>query len=377
MSARERLTTGKKLVVKLGSSLVADFSKGSNGINVSLINSICKQLQAIHNQGTAVVVISSGAIASGMSKLHIDKIDRYNLVDLQTYAAIGQSALMNSYDSALTQLKIHCAQVLITHADLDDRQRYLNARATFMKLLELRVIPIVNENDTVSNDEIKFGDNDTLAALISNLISADVMIILTDQEGLLTASPQVNPSAQLIRQADVHDEKIDSYADIGTKIGRGGMKTKISAARSAARSATQTVIANGMTTNILLDILNGKDVGTYLTNSNQPQTARKNWIVNKLKATGTISLDEGAVDAIANKNRSLLFIGTTNCQGNFRRGEVVNCVNQAGKVIAKGISNYNTEETNKLLKQPSCKIASIIGYEKEHELIHRDNLVIL
>ena len=374
MSPRHKITEAKRIVIKIGTSLVSELLHSDKKIKI--IKSICQQVSQLNKNAIDVLVVSSGAVASGMKVMNLQTRPQ-SIVDIQALAAIGQVGLINVYQKYFIEAHINCAQVLITHADLENRQRYLNARATLIKLLDFNTIPIINENDTVTIDEIRFGDNDTLAALVSNLVTADLMLLLTDQAGLLDAPPSENDSANLVQNEDVSDPRLMSYAGIGSELGRGGMKTKISAAKLAARSATQTVIANGATPNVILDIVAGKNIGTLLFNSNHPLTSRKNWILGKLKALGKVILDVGAVNALIKNNKSLLSVGVIECYGTFNRGDVVIICDNCKNEIGRGIINYNNVEVKKILGKPSEELATILGYKGEEELIHRDNLVIL
>ncbi|MDI9347450.1 MAG: glutamate 5-kinase [Methylacidiphilales bacterium] len=369
---RNHFAIAKRIVIKVGSNLV---SAQGTGIDSELIEQWTSDIASLRAAGKDIVLVSSGAVSVGMARMKLSKRPT-KVLELQALAAIGQSGLMNIYDHVFAKVGLTCAQILLTHADLDDRARYLNARSTFETLLAMQVIPIVNENDTVTIDEIRFGDNDTLSALICNLIGAEVLILLSDQEGLYKENPKLNPNAELIQHAPVNDTLLLSYAGKEGALGRGGMKSKVLAARLASRSATQTVIAHGKRREIIKQIISGAPIGTVLYNSELADTARKHWIRAQLKANGTVILDGGAVSAITELKKSLLPVGVVNCTGNFQRGEVVLCVNIDGAVIARGISNYSIEETIKILQKPSNQIASILGYEGDSELIHRDNLVL-
>ena len=371
---REQITTAKRIVVKVGSSLV---SQAGSGVDSSLIEQWVGDIAHVRKQGRSVILVSSGAVACGLARLaHTQRPT--NMVSLQAVAAIGQSALMQAYDRAFSAHNTHCAQVLLTHADLSDRSRYLNARSTVERLLEYGVVPVVNENDTVTIDEFRFGDNDTLAALMANLISADLMVLLSDQEGLLASPPTpdapVNPEP--IDQIAVRDPSLPSIAGEGGPLGTGGMKSKIRAARLAARSATQTIIANGNRPHVLSSILLGKTVGTLLFNQDNPALARKHWIRAQLKVSGTLTIDQGAVKALCHNSKSLLPVGVIDCSGQFNRGDVVLCQDAEHKPIARGMCNYSYREVRRLMGKPSCQIADIIGYDLGPELIHRDNLVL-
>lgn len=364
----------KRLVVKIGSSLLTN---DGNGLDHAAITEWVKQIAHLRTQGKEVVLVSSGAIAEGMQRLGWKK--RPSAIhDLQAAAAVGQMGLAQVYESCFRQHELHTAQVLLTHDDMSDRKRYLNARSTLKTLLGLGVIPIINENDTVATDEIRFGDNDSLGALVTNLIEADCLIILTDQPGLFTADPRKDPNAILISEATAGDVRLEGIAGgAGTNIGRGGMYTKVIAAKRAARSGADTCILSGREENVLMRLANGEQIGTTLLAGASSLAARKQWLADHLQVRGTLTLDKGASAALTQDGKSLLPIGVISTTGNFDRGEVVTCLNAEGHEIARGLVNYNVEETNRILKQPSSNIEKILGYIDEPELIHRDNLVLL
>ena len=373
---RQQLSQTKRWVIKVGSSLV---TKNGRGLNLDAIGNLASQLATLVDIGKEVILVSSGAIAEGMNRLAWDKRP-HAVYELQAAAAVGQMGLIQAYESCLQKHSLHSAQVLLTHEDLQDRKRYLNARTTLRKLLSLKVIPVVNENDTVSTDEIKFGDNDTLAALVSNLVEADTLIILTDQEGVYEKPPNEdnNLNNSLIHELSANDTLLDNVAGPSSgELGRGGMVTKISAARLAARAGATTVIASGKISNVLLNIAHGKQHGSLLFPENEPLVARKQWIANQLYTQGQLTLDDGACRVICKDGKSLLPIGVQNVKGRFDRGEVVSCVNNAGKEIARGLVNYNANEAKQLIGKASKEIEAILGYVEEPELIHRDNLVVL
>jgi glutamate 5-kinase len=297
---------------------------------------------------------------------------------LQAAAAVGQMGLIQAYESCFRDYELQTAQLLLTHEDLSNRKRYLNARSTLTTLLSMNVVPIINENDSIATEEIRFGDNDTLAALVTNLIEADVLVILTDQAGLFTADPRIDAQAKLLNEAMVEDPTIELMAsNVGSIIGRGGMLTKIIAAKRAARSGAHTIIASGHEANVLVRLVQGEAIGTQLMTKTLKVAARKQWLENHLQTHGKITLDEGAVKALTVEGKSLLPIGVTNTTGNFERGEVVNCIDLEGREIARGLVNYSAMETQKILRCPSSEIESILGYVDELELIHRNNLVLL
>ncbi len=368
------LTKCKRIVVKVGSSLVTN--QGA-GLDLSALGNWARQIAALNANGHEVVLVSSGAIAEGMQRLGWKKRPT-SIHELQAAAAVGQMGLVQAYESCFRKHDLHAAQVLLTHADLADRERYLNARTTLTTLLALRVIPIINENDTVVTDEIKFGDNDTLGALVTNLIEADVLIILTDQIGLYTADPRKDPSATLVREALAGDAKLESMAGgAGSSIGRGGMITKILAAKRAARSGAHTVIASGHERDVLLRLLKGESIGTLLTAPALTLAARKQWLADHLQVTGKLVLDAGAIKALRSEGKSLLPIGVKSVLGEFERGALVACVGEDGNEIARGLTNYNAEEARLIATHPSKEIETLLGYGGDTEIIHRDNLVLL
>jgi glutamate 5-kinase len=368
------LTQAKRIVVKVGSSLVTN---QGTGLDKDALANWAQQIATLRAQGCEVVLVSSGAIAEGMQRLGWKQ--RPSAVhELQAAAAVGQMGLVQAYESCFDQHRLNAAQVLLTHADLADRERYLNARSTLRTLLNLGVIPIINENDTVVTDEIKFGDNDTLAALVTNLIEADALIILTDQAGLYTADPRKDTSATLISAAQAGDAVLETMAGgAGSQIGRGGMITKILAAKRAARSGAHTVIASGRERDVLPRLLQGESIGTLLAATALSLDARKQWLADHLLVSGTISLDAGAVRALRKNGKSLLPIGVTQVSGEFQRGAVVAILDENGKDIARGLVNYNADEARSIAGKASGEIESILGYVDEPELIHRDNLVLL
>ena len=368
------LTQSRRIVVKVGSSLVTN---QGTGLDMSALGNWARQITSLRTQGCEVVLVSSGAIAEGMQRLGWKQ--RPSAVhELQAAAAVGQMGLVQAYESCFRQHQIHAAQVLLTHADLADRERYLNARSTLRTLLSLGVIPIINENDTVVTDEIKFGDNDTLGALVANLIEADAFVILTDQDGLYTADPRKDASATLISEARAGDEKLELMAGgAGSHIGRGGMITKVLAAKRAARSGAHTVIASGHERDVLPRLLQGESIGTLLTASALSLDARKQWLADHLQVSGKVSLDAGAVRVLRNEGKSLLSIGVTQVSGEFQRGAVVAILDTEGRDIARGLVNYSAEEARRIAGKASGEIENILGYVDEPELIHRDNLVLL
>jgi len=363
----------KRIVVKIGSSLLTD---NGTRLNLDLIDALASQISNIREAGASVSIVSSGAVAFGMSRLKWATRPK-SIHDLQAAAAIGQIGLARAYQDSFEKLGLQTAQILLTHDDLTHRTRYLNARSTLRTLLELGVIPIVNENDSVATEEIKFGDNDTLASLVANLTEANLMILLTDQDGLYTSDPRKNKDVQLVQEITADDPNLDKMASgAGSQFGRGGMETKVFAARKAARGGARTVIANGMTTDILTKITSGISIGTTLLPSKPSLTSKKQWLGSQLQSKGTLTLDEGAVRALISENKSLLPIGVRQTNGDYSRGDVVVCVDAYGKRIASGLINYSAGETAKIIGNPSQKIEELIGYVNDYELIHRDNLVI-
>ena len=359
-------------VIKIGSSLLTDLS---SGLNSAAISDWVRQINYLVEQDVAPVVVSSGALSAGMAALQWDSKPQ-QLHQKQAAAAVGQVKLVEIYENLFNEHGLHTALVLLTETDFADRVRYLNSRSTLRTLLELGVIPVINENDTIVNDEIRLGDNDTLAALVSNLLEADKLVLLTDQKGLYTENPTVNPNATLIKQAKAGEKKLLDYAGSEGKLGSGGMITKVTAAEKAARSGTQTLICDGMTTDILIKLWQGKAIGTTLEPAGEPVAARKRWLANRLKVTGELTLDDGAVKSLTTRGTSLLPVGVSKASGNFNRGDLVVCLDGEGVEIARGLVNYNRENSQKIIRQPSHKIREILGFEDEPELIHRDNMVL-
>lgn len=359
-------------VVKVGSSLVTN---NGLGLDRTAIQNWAQQLVALKQSGIDLVLVSSGAVAEGVSRLGLK--NRPKEINLQqAAAAVGQMGLVQAYESCFIEQGVHAAQILLTHEDLSDRTRYLNARSTLTSLLELGTVPVVNENDTVATAELCFGDNDTLAALVANLINADQMVILTDQDGLFSADPRFNSEAQLIERASATDESLEAMAGKGSSLGRGGMQTKVSAARLAARSGTHTRIVNGRIDDVLLGLARGEIFGTLLEADKEPLAARKQWLAGQLSLSGSICLDEGAVKVLQQAGSSLLAVGIKAVKGSFSRGEVVACIDERGSEIGRGLVNYNSDEIVKLAGQSSSKIEQLLGYVGEEEVIHRDNLIL-
>ena len=364
----------QRVIVKVGSSLVTNEGRG---LDHAAIAKWADQIAHLRRMGKQVVLVSSGAVAEGMLRLGFERRP-VAIHELQACAAVGQMGLAQIYETSFRAHDLRTAQVLLTHADLADRERYLNARSTLFTLLELGVVPVINENDTVVTDEIKFGDNDTLGALVANLIEADALIILTDQRGLYTSDPRKNADATFVHDAKAGDPALEAMAGgAGSGIGSGGMLTKILAARRAASSGAHTVIAWGREDQVLVRLAEGEAIGTQLTAQTARLTARKQWMADHLKTAGQVTLDAGAVQKLLEEGKSLLPIGVTDVGGDFGRGDVITCVDATGKPIARGMSNYASAEVKRIMRKPSSEIAAILGYVEEVELIHRDNLVLL
>ena len=364
----------QRVIVKVGSSLVTNEGRG---LDHAAIAKWADQIAHLRRMGKQVVLVSSGAVAEGMLRLGFERRP-VAIHELQACAAVGQMGLAQIYETSFRAHDLRTAQVLLTHADLADRERYLNARSTLFTLLELGVVPVINENDTVVTDEIKFGDNDTLGALVANLIEADALIILTDQRGLYTSDPRKNADATFVHDAKAGDPALEAMAGgAGSGIGSGGMLTKILAARRAASSGAHTVIAWGREDQVLVRLAEGEAIGTQLTAQTARLTARKQWMADHLKTAGQVTLDAGAVQKLLEEGKSLLPIGVTDVGGDFGRGDVITCVDATGKPIARGMSNYASTEVKRIMRKPSSEIAAILGYVEEVELIHRDNLVLL
>lgn len=368
---RSRLVSARRWVVKVGSALLTNDGRG---LDAAVVRMLADQLVALRAKGCDVVLVSSGAIAAGLVRLNL--AERPHEVHLsQAAAAVGQSALVRAYEEHLSPHGVTSAQILLSHADIRARDRYLNARSTLSTLLSMGVLPIVNENDTVVTDEIRLGDNDTLGALVANLVDAEVLLILTDQDGLMDNDPRQVSSARVIPAADVHDATLDAMAGPGGALGRGGMATKLSAARLAARSGTGTVIANGRVPDIVNRVAAGESLGTFLQTQRRPQSARKQWLASLLHAQGQLVLDDGAVMGVVEQGRSLLPIGITAVRGQFERGDLVSCIDSEGRERARGLVNYASGEAQALVGKASAQIEPTLGYRGEEEMIHRDNLV--
>lgn len=370
---KQKIADARRLVVKVGSALVTN---DGAGLALDFIDDCARQIAALHATGREVLLVSSGAIAAGMQRLGW-QTRPHAMHDLQAAAAVGQMGLAQAYDSTFAQHGLKAAQILLTHDDLADRVRYLNARSTLNTLLALGVVPIINENDTVVTDEIRFGDNDTLGALVANLVEADALIILTDQKGLFTADPRSSPDATLIAEGRADDRSFETMAGgAGSGISRGGMITKVRAARRAARSGAHTVIASGHEADALLAVARGDDIGTLLYATASPLAARKQWLADHLQLAGSLILDAGAQRALL-AGRSLLPVGVSRIEGEFSRGAALACRTPEGREIARGLTNYSSSEARRIAGHASNEIETLLGYIDSEELIHRDNLVLL
>ena len=370
---RRRIAEAKRLVVKVGSALVTN---GGQGLAPDAIAGWARQIALLRAEGREIALVSSGAIAAGMQRLGLATRPQ-TMHELQAAAAVGQMGLAQAYESCFSEHGLVTAQVLLTHEDLADRKRYLNARSTLVTLLEFGVVPVINENDTVVTDEIKFGDNDTLGALVANLIEADALIILTDQDGLFSADPRSNPGARLISEGRADDEGYEAMAGgAGSSIAKGGMITKVRAARRAARSGAHTLIASGHEADALLRLARGEEVGTLLFATATPLAARKQWLADHLQLAGSLHLDAGAVRALQ-EGRSLLPIGVVAVDGDFERGAAVACRGPKGREVARGLINYSANEARRIARHPTSEIEAILGYVGEDVLVHRDNMVLL
>ena len=373
MSSEAPLLGARRIVIKIGSSLVTDEGRG---VDAMAIADWCRQLTELGRQGVEALIVSSGAIAEGMKRLGWTERPK-EVHSLQAAAAVGQMGLAQIYETSLRALGRASAQVLLTHADLSHRERYLNARSTLLTLLQHGVLPVINENDTVVNDEIKFGDNDTLGALVTNLIEADALVILTDQQGLFSADPRKHRDAELIRYALAGDPALAGMAGgAGYSLGRGGMLTKVLAAERAARSGASTVIAYGREPDVLLRLAGGESIGTALAAAVPKRTARKQWMADHLQLRGRVQVDAGAARALRQEGRSLLPVGVREVSGEFHRGDVIAVVDAQGLECARGLANYAAAEARLMAGRASHEIESLIGYVAEPELIHRDNLVL-
>ena len=373
MQSKIKCSECHRWVIKIGSSLLTN---DGQGLAIDAIDSWVEQMAALRAAGHEVLLVSSGAVAEGMTRLGWTRRP-HALHDLQAAAAVGQMGLIQAYESRFKTYGLHTAQVLLTHDDLANRQRYLNARSTLRTLLALGVIPVVNENDTVTTEEIRFGDNDTLAALVANLVEADLLIFLTDQQGMFDSDPRNNPAAGLISEAQADDLSLETMAAAtGGALGRGGMLTKVRAARRAARSGALTMIVPGRDDNVLQRIAADDTLGTRLYPTREPLAARKQWLAGQLQVRGRLQLDEGASRVLHTSGSSLLPVGVVAVEGHFDRGDLVACIDPGGREIARGLVNYNTTDAARIAGQASNRIEELLGYIDEPELIHRDNLVL-
>jgi len=373
VAGREALVGARRVVVKIGSALLTNDGRG---LDEAAIGGWVDQIAALHKRGIEVVLVSSGAVAAGMVRLGWQA--RPSAVhELQAAAAVGQNGLTECYEGHFARHGLLTAQVLLTHDDLSNRKRYLNARSALRTLVDLRVVPVINENDTVVTDEIRFGDNDTLGALVANLLEAEALVILTDQEGLFDADPRGNPEARLISEGRADDPALAAVAGGGGALGRGGMATKLRAAHLAARSGAFTAIASGRQPEVLTRLMAGERLGTLLRPDQAPMAARKRWLAGQLQVRGTLTLDAGAVKVLRGSGSSLLAVGVKAVAGEFRRGDMVLCVDEQGHRVAKGLVNYGAADTAQILGKPSHQIEAVLGFMEAPELIHRDNLVVL
>ena len=367
------LRDARRIVVKVGSSLVTNEGRG---LDETAIGEWCRQLSVLVRGGRDVIMVSSGAIAEGMKRLGWTSRP-HAIHELQAAAAVGQMGLAQMYETKLREHGLGSAQVLLTHADLADRERYLNARSTLMTLIKLGVVPVINENDTVVNDEIKFGDNDTLGALVANLVEADALIILTDQKGLYTADPRKDAGAQFVHEAKAGDPALEAMAGgAGSSLGRGGMITKILAAKRAAGSGASTVIAWGREPDALVRLTQGESIGTLLVAQTQKTQARKQWIADHLQLRGSVTVDAGAVAKLRDEGKSLLPIGMIAVEGDFSRGDVIAVRDTQGAEMARGLANYASVEARLICRKPSSEFEKLLGYTAEPEMVHRDNMVL-
>lgn len=372
MSRRENLKQSRRWVVKIGSALLTD---NGRGLDLEAMQTWVKQIAELTKKGCEVTLVSSGAVAAGMTRLGWNERPE-SIHELQAAAAVGQSRLVQAYEQEFQKYDLKTAQVLLDHDDLSDRQRYLNARSTIRTLNGLNVIPIVNENDTVVTDEIRFGDNDTLGALVANLIEADTLCILTDQDAMYDSDPRQNPKAKVLEERSALDEELDGMAGSGGALGRGGMISKVRAARIAARSGADTIIVGGKIDDVIIRVANGENIGTLLYANQQPLAARKRWLAGNLQSKGVVILDDGAVSVLKEKGKSLLPVGVKSIVGYFNRGDMVVCRDGSGQEIARGLVNYNSDDARKIAGKPTKDIEASLGYKDFDELIHRDNLVL-
>ena len=374
MQKRSEIIKARRIIVKIGSALLTG---GGRGLDKTAIAGWVAQIAELCKQDREVVLVSSGSVAEGMSRLGW-KTRPESLPELQAAASVGQMGLVQTYETLFRSHGLHTAQVLLTHDDLSRRDRYLNSRSTLLTLLKLGVVPVVNENDTVATEEIRFGDNDTLGAVVANSLEADVLVILTDQSGRFDSDPSIDPAAKLIHQASINDPALsEMVGESRSGLGRGGMVTKLRAARLAARSGAATVIVGGREDRVLTRVIGGELLGTFLIPDIDPLTARKRWLAGQLKLKGTLVLDDGAVKVLQESGRSLLPVGVVSVSGEFDRGDLVACLDAQGREVGRGLVNYGSDETRLIMRQPSAKIEQLLGFVDEPELIHRDNLVLV
>ena len=372
MTVRQSLKDKKRWVVKIGSALLTN---DGEGLSKSMIECLAKEIAFLRDKGIEVILVSSGSVAAGFSQLGMtSRPEKVN--ELQAAAAVGQASLVRHYEEAFKPFDIPIAQVLLTHADIANRERYLNAQSALTKLLELGVLSVVNENDTVATEEICFGDNDNLAALVANLVGAQVLVILTDQDGLYTADPRSNPDATLLNEVDANDESLLAMASGGSSVGRGGMVTKLTAAQTASLSGASTVIASGREPDVLSKLYQGEQLGTLLRSQNR-LASKKQWVAGQMKVAGSVVIDDGAEKVLLQSGSSLLTIGVLSAKGEFQRGQVISCINSKGVEVARGLSNYSASDVDKIKGKPSSEIFNLLGYGGDSELIHRDNLVVI
>jgi glutamate 5-kinase len=371
MALHKYQSAGSRWVIKIGSSLL---TANGQGLDEEAIANWVDQIAMLRNRGVEVVLVSSGAVVEGMTRLGMKQRPR-DMNQLQAAAAVGQMGLVQVYESNFQRHALHTAQILLTHDDMANRERYINARSTLRSLLAMNVVPVVNENDTVVTDEIRFGDNDTLAALVANLIEADLLLLMTDQQGLYEKDPRKFPKAKLVREVSARDPQLDSMAAEGSGLGRGGMVTKVKAARMASRSGADTIITSGRNGNIIVQVSEGEVLGTWLKADNEKLVARKQWLA-ALPSRGNLVLDAGAVRVLKHSGKSLLPIGVAAAKGKFNRGDMVSCETRDGEEIARGLINYDFADTARIIGRSSDAIESLLGYMGDEELIHRDNLVL-
>lgn len=370
---RQLLVGSRRWVIKIGSSLLTN---DGQGLDREAIARWVEQIAALVKRGHEVVLVSSGAVAAGMNRLGWKQRPEA-IHELQAAAAVGQMGLIQTYEEAFQKYNLHTAQILLDHDDLSNRQRYLNARSTLRTLIELQVIPVVNENDTVVTDEIRFGDNDTLGAMVANLIEADALLILTDQMGMFDSDPRKNALAKVIAESAAGNDELVAMAGGGGLLGRGGMATKVRAARLAERSGANTVIVGGRIDNVINRVTEGESIGTLLYAAQAPLAARKRWLAGQMQCKGNLVLDDGAVEVLRRNGKSLLPVGVRSVKGSFARGDLVTCSDSSGVEVARGLVNYDSTEAAKIAGQASQNIAALLGYQDYDELIHRDNLVIV